>query len=237
MRRTRNSANRAASGARGRSRISPTRFRVRPRRAPRPSPPQAAAPRPPGSGMSAARIRCGATRPGPRRNARRAQAQPTVSATATRAWKPCVRGGREVAAHAGSRRTVGAARNVKDQAVGRVEADQRRTRSHQSATLSTGCRSAASSPARRRAGIHGTGIGEWHVVPQAEPAAPRGSWRRSASALSTRRVTTTAASRRAHRSGCGRAGSREAIRRVPPEPQGEIAPWTRGSTRRHMMIP
>ena len=147
--------------------------------------------------------------------------------------------GEEVAGERGfAAEQMGAAGDVEHQAVGEIEADERRV-----AVAPVG--DVFEKPAVRRsvgggdgeAGMHGAGIGERHACPQAEALRRIVHGDDPLRALDhldddERRVWCELSRRglvrcgfvRCRLSPCGRAAAGEAIGREPPQPQGEIAP-------------
>ena len=129
---------------------------------------------------------------------------------------------------------VGAAGDVEDEAVGQVEADERRVAVAPVGDAFEGL------PVRRfvggrdgETGMHGAGIGERHVRPQAETLRRIVHGDDPLRALDRlddderrirRRLAWRAARVRGGLTRCGRAAADEAIGREPPQPQGEIAP-------------
>ena len=151
-----------------------------------------------------------------------AQAQPTVSATAARAWKPCAREPRhDVAAQRLlAAEQMRAAGDVEQEPVRRIEADQRRV-----AVAPVGDRveHAAGRPQDRRRRWRCAG----YIARASASAMPGLSPSRAAASL-------TAASRSAPFTGSattsgaisrrGRAAADQPIRRQPPQPHRQIAP-------------
>ena len=123
---------------------------------------------------------------------------------------------------------MGAAGDVEHQAVGQVEADERRVAVAPVGDVFERL------PVRRlvggrdgEAGMHGAGIGERHVCPQAEAlrrVVHRDDPLRALDRLDDDERRSRRAFIRYGLTRCGRAAADEAIGREPPQPQGEIAP-------------